>query len=746
MGKGRKGNKHNSHHHHSTSHKQQLLQEYADDEDSEILKKMSEEDVDELVELLMEKHRLKKKYEQALSFKKQVEGQHLPTNKVNAKKTVDNDEINVSTSTKANDNNHRHGGDGGSNYYSLDGRMAIFPLLCILVTVIGSFVGMYGINDEWKQSIGISYRKSAIYSLWTGWNYEYHQYRSSYDHPVSSPNDLPQHLTNTNNNHKTSSPTEDEIYESLEFQDDDTILASRNSLNDNQGMEQNVKKKKIKYYVTRRHLKWYLWSFWDQILKKFSYYYHYRHNKESQYYYFSETSSYSGGATKTNNLVTNPDILHHQPKLLWDALVEMIVREEGGFVHPDLGILQPAPSGSHRGIGCISSSYTTCQSNCGSSSKSTDEVYLKIPLEIQMTRNVALNVLTPLLPTDVRRHTPLEDLDDAILLTLLLAHEKCKGILSPYFPYIASLPQQPTCGYIHHFPVKSNTDTQQSHNGDLYQQQPPKLLQNANVRKSKKTLFLLRSILQYGRDFGVDANGWITDMEKASEYAMVITKGLSSDYGHYLLPQQEDQEEIISIISWALCNVASRAVAGNPTFGSLRLVPLLDLVNHDQYAAFVTELQPSSSEADSSNTPPSNKNKNVETVFEEDENSSGNEEENNDGNSDENDTIVLEEEDVESDAGMMILKNSRHGKSRLLQRGEELLYNYNMPHYSPFDWFLNLGFVPRERWKPWTKIDAALPRIIDTTSTITPNQIPPNSKGHYYSHTFRTNTREYLDV
>lgn len=37
--------------------------------------------------------------------------------------------------------------------------------------------------------------------------------------------------------------------------------------------------------------------------------------------------------------------------------------------------------------------------------------------------------------------------------------------------------------------------------------------------------------------------------------------------------------------------------------------------------------------------------------------------------------------------------------------------NYNVPGYSPLDWFVSLGFVPPERWGQWTKIDAALPRV-----------------------------------
>lgn len=36
--------------------------------------------------------------------------------------------------------------------------------------------------------------------------------------------------------------------------------------------------------------------------------------------------------------------------------------------------------------------------------------------------------------------------------------------------------------------------------------------------------------------------------------------------------------------------------------------------------------------------------------------------------------------------------------------------NYNLPNYSPLDWFLNMGFIPPERAGRWTYLDAVLPR------------------------------------
>jgi hypothetical protein len=74
-----------------------------------------------------------------------------------------------------------------------------------------------------------------------------------------------------------------------------------------------------------------------------------------------------------------------------------------------------------------------------------EEIVLKIPLDVQMTRSVALHYLSPLIPTDILHRAPLLELDDAILLALLLAHEAMKGKGSIFWPYIQSLPMHPSC-------------------------------------------------------------------------------------------------------------------------------------------------------------------------------------------------------------------------------------------------------------------------------------------------------------
>ena len=43
-------------------------------------------------------------------------------------------------------------------------------------------------------------------------------------------------------------------------------------------------------------------------------------------------------------------------------------------------------------------------------------------------------------------------------------------------------------------------------------------------------------------------------------------------------------------IAWALCQVASRATGGTQKYGALRMIPLLDIVNHDVDAGGFVEL------------------------------------------------------------------------------------------------------------------------------------------------------------
>lgn len=340
------------------------------------------------------------------------------------------------------------------------------------------------------------------------------------------------------------------------------------------------------------------------------------------------------------------------------VLREAVIREAGGYVHPDLGLMVPAPCGAARGIGMVRSSYHTCQVNCmpGTADdkyeamrQRTDnetveipprkkfrqeEVLVRVPLAFQMTRQVALDTLLPLVPADVLKRASLHELDDAALLVLLLAHERGLGRFSRWLPYIASLPTSPSCGY---------SEKLQPH--------------------------MLDAIYAMREELGVDTQGWPDELHKATQYASKIVDGLTFDYGPYL--KHPDDVSPSENINWALCQVASRATAGSDKYGALRLVPILDLVNHDANAGGFIEL--------------TGKERYHKGDF--------------------------VESNAEDDTGAFVIRSMRLGQRKPLREGQELLANYNMPLYSPLDWFVSLGFVPPERWGKWHKIEPALPRV-----------------------------------
>ena len=340
-------------------------------------------------------------------------------------------------------------------------------------------------------------------------------------------------------------------------------------------------------------------------------------------------------------------------------LREAVIREKGGYVHPDLGPLLPAPSGATRGLGMVRDSYHHCQTTClpgvapekmeaklkKNTTKTTDsktsqhkvykqeEVLLKIPLSFQMTRQLALDTLLPRVSAEVQKKASLHELDDAALLVLLLAHERGFGRYSRWLPYILSLPQEASCGYSQYL-------------------RP----------------YMLDSINAYRDELGLDVNGWENELLKATQYSQRIASGLTKDYGSFIT--HPTGISALENIEWALCTVASRATGGSQKHGSLRLVPILDMVNHDANAGGFVELT------------------GKERL--------------------ENDDFADASED---DSGAFVIRSLRHGRRKALRKGQELLANYNVPHYSALDWFVSLSFVPPERWNKWQKVDAALPRM-----------------------------------
>jgi len=203
------------------------------------------------------------------------------------------------------------------------------------------------------------------------------------------------------------------------------------------------------------------------------------------------------------------------------------ITKEGGYVHPALQLVEPAPCGADRGVIYDASSGDD-------DTRSTDE-WLRIPFSYQLTRNLALEKLTSMIPDEVLIEAPLVTLDDAALLVLLLVHLKgASSKKDKWYPYLTSLPDNPTCGW------------------------------NAESNKV------------YDKSY---------DMTDAKKYVQRVSRGMSTDYGPYLSNKHWPKlwkGDAANAIEWALCIVSSRGTAASPTTGggSTRLLPLVDMFNH----------------------------------------------------------------------------------------------------------------------------------------------------------------------
>lgn len=356
----------------------------------------------------------------------------------------------------------------------------------------------------------------------------------------------------------------------------------------------------------------------------------------------------------------SPDASYDQMRF---AELREAIQREGGYIHPDLGFLIPAPSGASRGLGMIQNKYDSCQRICtpGSATESDlqrlaintaasnatsslmEEIYkkqqsisknhapifqqervlIRVPLSYQMTRSLAVKTLYNLFPPELVHQKPHVELDDAFLLTLLLAHERGLGVKSKFQPYIHTLPSHPECGY------------------------------SSNIRHEAQRL------IQVMAELGMDVSGWPEELAKSGDRAKLIAQSLYETYGAFIA--KHPSFTTLESIEWALCHVASRATAGSDRYGALRLVPAVDIINHDINAGHF-----------------------IETLT----------------TTDNDNKIAMEENQL----GSIYVMSKRHGKMKPLQYLQELLVDYNVPAYSALDWFVSMGFVPSERQVPWMKI------------------------------------------
>ncbi|CAJ1957941.1 unnamed protein product [Cylindrotheca closterium] len=231
----------------------------------------------------------------------------------------------------------------------------------------------------------------------------------------------------------------------------------------------------------------------------------------------------------------------------FDRLVKAVIKE-GGYVHPSIGILSPAPSGAPRGIGMVE--------NVKPKIESGKDMLMKVPYSYQMTRDLAMSTLMDVIPPMVLVDAPLLELDDSALLVLLLAHEYGLGKNSKFHAYTEFLPSWQDegggCGY---------------ENVQDFRQLPA----------------------------GIEPE----EIEMALQYATHVSLGMYGDYGEYLANDawpREWKDEPALALRWAMCVVSSRATAANRRAGDnnsgtgVRLIPLVDLANHRKASSGFVEL------------------------------------------------------------------------------------------------------------------------------------------------------------
>ncbi|KAL7550946.1 hypothetical protein ACHAWF_015648 [Thalassiosira exigua] len=309
------------------------------------------------------------------------------------------------------------------------------------------------------------------------------------------------------------------------------------------------------------------------------------------------------------------EALSSDENVVFDNLAKQIVAE-GGYVHPSLQLATPAPCGAKRGV--ILSKLTV------DGDRVADGIWLRVPFAYQLTRDLALETLTPLIPAHVLDDAPLATLDDAALLVLLLVHLMGKtGESDRWHPYLASLPKNDLgCGWW--------GDAATGAKGMEYQGVVPR----DAVLSSRK-------------------------------YVSRVSNGMARDYGLYLSHEHwprdwkdgydsssNDDDGLIQaaarVIQWSLCILSSRGTAASSALGggSVRLVPMADLFNHDVNSfGFI--------------------------------------------------------ESTEQNAGSGELMGAFEVKRKeQVVPGDEITVDYNLVDFTPEEWFLSHGFVPQEALAP----------------------------------------------
>jgi hypothetical protein len=146
-------------------------------------------------------------------------------------------------------------------------------------------------------------------------------------------------------------------------------------------------------------------------------------------------------------------------------------------------------------------------------------VWVRVPPAYHLTRDLAMQILIPLIPKDVLEYAPLSTLDDGALLVLLLVHLKGSGS-EEWEPYLQSLPGHPSCGW-------------------------------------------------YGENSNVAHEEYNIVVQESKRYVSRVASGMAADYGAFFAKEHwpsEWQNSAEKAIEWSLCIVSSRGTAASPVW------------------------------------------------------------------------------------------------------------------------------------------------------------------------------------
>lgn len=279
------------------------------------------------------------------------------------------------------------------------------------------------------------------------------------------------------------------------------------------------------------------------------------------------------------------------------------VRAAGGSVNDAL-VLQDGPSGCR---GLVAKGHASLEDV-------TSKPLIVIPNSLEMNGTRAREDIDRRLPPEART---LEGLDDGALCVLWLAREITHMADSAWEPYLRILPDELSNGWAVENPEVYLTEIF----GDT-----------------------------------IDLDAWLRATQEGANYVDRVSTGLYDDYGRFLGISKD-------ALIWSLGMVSSRSMGGE---AGACLVPMLDLVNHNQTAAPFTSFNAGE--------------------YNDVARSSRSDEDRRDA-----------ARRVQGDDWSLWSFDSDNQTPRPLRPGDELLANYFCPSdYSPFDWWLNAGFIPIE--------------------------------------------------